>query len=55
VQQQGAFHPHDHFLTDTTKDEKWLVLVERPSLAASRWQALIPSCNQKSIYGSRRV
>ena len=25
----------DHFLTDTTKDEKWLVLVGRPSLAAS--------------------
>jgi hypothetical protein len=25
---------NDHFLTDTTKDEKWLVLVGRPSLAA---------------------
>jgi hypothetical protein len=25
---------NDHFLADTTKDEKWLVLVGRPSLAA---------------------
>jgi hypothetical protein len=29
-------YTNDHFLTDTTKDEKWLVLVGRPSLAASR-------------------
>jgi hypothetical protein len=29
--------------TDTTKDEKWLVLVGRPSLAASRWRALRPA------------
>jgi hypothetical protein len=28
------FHANDHFLTDTTKDEKWLVSVGRPSLAA---------------------
>jgi hypothetical protein len=27
-------YTNDHFLTDTTKDEKWLVLVGRPSLAA---------------------
>src|SRR5450759_3133827 len=32
-----------HFLADTTKDEKWLVLVGRPSLAASRWQARRPA------------
>ena len=32
-------YTNDHFLTDTTKDEKWLVLVGRPSLAASRWRA----------------
>jgi hypothetical protein len=29
-----SFHTNDHFLTDTTKDEKWLGLVGRPSLAA---------------------
>jgi hypothetical protein len=34
VQQQGGFHTNDHFLTYAIKDEKWLVLVERPSLAA---------------------
>jgi hypothetical protein len=28
-------HTNNHFFTDTTKDEKWLVLVGRPSLAAS--------------------
>ena len=28
------FHTNDHFLTDTTTDEKWLVMVGRPSLAA---------------------
>ena len=27
-------HTNDHFLTDTTKDNKWLVLVGRPPLAA---------------------
>ena len=32
-------HTNDHFLTDTTKDEKWLVLVGRPSLAVYRWRA----------------
>ena len=32
-------HTKDHFLTASTKDEKWLVLVGRPSLAASRWRA----------------
>ena len=31
------------FPTDTTKDEKWLVLVGRPSLAASRWRARRPA------------
>jgi hypothetical protein len=29
-----TYHTNDHFLTDTTKDEKWLGLVGRPSLAA---------------------
>ena len=28
-----------HFLTDPPEDEKWLLLVGRPSLAASRWRA----------------
>ena len=28
-------HTNGHFLADTTKDEKWLVLMGRPSLAAS--------------------
>jgi hypothetical protein len=37
------FHANDHFLTDTTKDEKWLVLVGRPPLAASHWRALRPA------------
>jgi hypothetical protein len=36
-------YTNDHFLTDTTKDEKWLVLVGRPSLPASRWRALRPA------------
>jgi hypothetical protein len=27
-------HTNGHFLADTTKNEKWLVLVGRPSLAA---------------------
>ncbi len=27
-------HTNDHFLADTTKEEKWLVLVGRPSPAA---------------------
>ena len=27
-------HTNGHFLADTTKDEKWLVLVGQPSLAA---------------------
>jgi hypothetical protein len=27
-------YTNDHCLTDTTKDEQWLVLVGRPSLAA---------------------
>jgi hypothetical protein len=36
-------HTNDHFLTDTTKDEKWLVLVGRPSLAASRWRGRRPT------------
>ena len=36
-------HTNDHFLTDTTKDEKWLLLVGRPSLAASRWRAQRPA------------
>jgi hypothetical protein len=36
-------YTNDHFLTDTTKDEKWLVLVGRPSLAASRWRARRPA------------
>ena len=35
-------YTNDHFLTVTTKDEKWLVLVGRPSLAASRWRARRP-------------
>jgi hypothetical protein len=34
---------NDHFLTDTTKDEKCMVLVGRPSLAASRWRARRPA------------
>ena len=37
------YHANDHFLTDITKDEKWLVLVGRPSLAASRWRARRPT------------
>ena len=36
-------HINDHFLTDTKKDEKWLVLVGWPSLAASRWRARRPT------------
>jgi hypothetical protein len=36
-------YTNDYFLTDTTKDEKWLVLVGRPSLAASRWRARRPA------------
>ena len=39
----GGFHTNDHFLTETTKDEKWLVLVGRPSLAAFRWRARRPA------------
>ena len=31
---KARVHTNDHFLTDTTKDEKWLVLVGQPSLAA---------------------
>ena len=36
-------HTNDHCLTATTKDEKWLVLVGRPSLAASGWRARRPA------------
>jgi hypothetical protein len=36
-------HTKDHCLTATTKDEKWLVLVGRPSLAASGWRARRPA------------
>jgi hypothetical protein len=36
-------HAKDHCLSDTTKDEKWLVLVGRPSLAALRWRARRPA------------
>jgi len=36
-------HTKDHFLTATTKDEKWLVMVGRPSLAASGWRARRPA------------
>jgi len=36
-------HTNDQFLSDTKKDEKWLVLVGRPSLAASRWRARRPT------------
>jgi hypothetical protein len=36
-------HTKDHFLTASTKDEKWLVLVGRPSLAASGWRARRPA------------
>ena len=36
-------HTNDHLLTDTLNDEKWLVLVGRPSLAASRWRARRPA------------
>jgi len=31
--EETASYTDDHFLTDTTKDEIWLVLVGRPSLA----------------------
>src|SRR5665811_390971 len=41
--QDQADYTNDHFLTDTTKDEKWLVLVGRPSLAAFRWRARRPA------------
>jgi hypothetical protein len=34
---------NDHFLRDTTKDKKWLVLVGRPSLAAYRGRARRPA------------
>jgi hypothetical protein len=34
---------NDQFLSDTKKDEKRLVLVGRPSLAASRWRARRPA------------
>jgi hypothetical protein len=40
---QNSCHTNEHFLTDTTKDDKWLVLVGRPSLAASRWRARRPA------------
>jgi hypothetical protein len=43
VRPRSAQYTNNHFLTDTTKDEKWLVLVGRPSLAASRWRALRPA------------
>jgi hypothetical protein len=36
-------YTNDHFLADTTKHEKWLVLVGRPSLADSRWRARRPA------------
>ena len=39
----GSFYTNGHFLVDTMKDEKWLVLVGRPSLAASRWRARRPA------------
>jgi hypothetical protein len=39
----AGFYTNDHFLGDTTKDEKWLMLVGRPSLAASRWRARRPA------------
>ena len=39
----GTSYTNDHFLPDRTKDEKWLVLVGRPSLAASRWRARRPA------------
>jgi hypothetical protein len=41
--EKSSCHTSDHFLTGTTKDEKWLVLVGRPSLAASRWRARRPA------------
>ena len=31
---ENGIYTNDHFLADTTKDEKWLVLVGRPSLDA---------------------
>jgi hypothetical protein len=34
---------HHYFLANTTKDEKWLALVGRSSLAASRWRARRPA------------
>jgi len=40
---QRAFPYGHNERTDTTKDEKWLVLVGRPSLAASRWRARRPA------------
>jgi hypothetical protein len=36
---RSVTHTNDHFLTETTKDGKWLVLVGRPSLAVYRWRA----------------
>ena len=39
----GGPQTNDHYLTVTTKDEKWLVLVGRPALAASPWQARRPA------------
>ena len=38
-----SFYTNGHFLADATKDEKWLVLVGRPSLAASGWRARRPA------------
>jgi hypothetical protein len=39
----SPLHTNGHFLADTTKEENWLVLVGRPSLAAYRWRARRPA------------
>jgi len=36
-------YTNDHFFADTTKDEKRVVVVGRPSLAACRWRARRPA------------
>jgi hypothetical protein len=48
----ALYHTNNHFLTDTTKDEKWLVLVGRPSLPAMLVRTTQPL---KTFQGRRAV
>ena len=48
---------NDHFFSDTTKDEKWLVLVGRPSLAAQAvgGRGRPPHCTEARPTETRRA